>query len=291
MQEVDLSSTASPLGSVNLGQASAALSSIAQFGIYLEMRKMNLLREAEFEERRHRWIAEITNQWIEEHSDTNGILADVTESVSKECWAMWKQVWENEKVDVPQSLLLRLKRLSEFLDLNYTVAAYANNQLVEATGSDEGWLLDTDVCSKSVANQMLDDAADEPQRDIMGGLLKTLAGIPLIFIPGVGGIAAGFTIGKGLGDMTYTGRMSDDQRERLQDKLSLFQFCIAADRVNQATKQVEYLLNQQQFGTPMRFLVTETAEDEISFLLDQVTPNKMQSSPNLNPVPLPLVLK
>lgn len=287
MMPIDLSSTASSLGGINLGQAGMALSSIAQFGIYMEMRKMNLLREAEFEERRHNWIVDITNQWIEEHSNEHGILRDVTLAVSKDCEKMWKKVWENEKIDVPQTLLLRLKRMADFLDWNYTVTAHANNYLVEATGSDNAWLLDPDMSSEIWANQILEKAADEPQSDFWGGLLKTAVGIPLVLIPFVGPLVGGVTIGKGLGDMKYTGRMSEAERERLQDKLPLLQFGIAANMIDSATQQVEHLLEQQKFKEPMRFLATETGPHDISFLLDRVTPIETRKMPTLKPVPLP----
>jgi len=141
MTPIDASSGGNLLGGITLGEAELALSAIAQFGIFFEMRRMNKLKEAEFEERRHAWIYDITTQWIEEHRDSMGILRDITLAVSRECQKMWDQVCANDKVDVPQVVLLRLARLTEFVEWNYFFAAFASNYIVEASGSDEDWLL------------------------------------------------------------------------------------------------------------------------------------------------------
>ena len=116
MTPVDLSSSGEVLGGITFGEGALALQAVAQFGIFLEMRRMNKLKEAEFEERRHSWIYDITEQWIAEHRDTTVHLRDVTRAVSRECQKMWDKVCENDSVDVPQIVLLRLSRLTEFLE-------------------------------------------------------------------------------------------------------------------------------------------------------------------------------
>jgi hypothetical protein len=287
MIPIDPSSTASSLGGMTLGPSGLALSAIAQFGIWMEMRKMNKLREAEFEERRHSWITDITNQWVEEHSKAHGILRDVTESVGKECEKMWEKACDNDKVDVPQSVLLRLKRLAEFLEWNYAVVAFGSNQIVEASDSDEKWVLDPNASSEEMALQFLSEAATEHRGSWWKGLLKSVAGLPLFLIPGIGPIAGGGAVGYGIGEMIGRARFSDADLETLHDKLPLLQFGIAASLLDSASQQMNYLLNAQEFQKPMRFLAVETASDEVSFLLDRVTPTKTWRAPKLKSVPLP----
>lgn len=288
MNPIEPTTAAAELGSFSLGGASLALSAISQFGMYLEFRKLGVLRAAEFEERRHNWLIDITDQWIEEHRDTHGILRDVTSAVEKECEKMWEQVCGNHKVDVPQTLLLRLKRMAEFLDWNYKVAAHANNLVVEATGSDEEWFLDPDFSSEYVARKLLDELADVPKRDFWGGLLKSIAGLPLFLIPIVGPVAGGGAVGMGIGDMIYKGRMSEAELQRLLDKLPLLQFCMAADIADKAVEQVEYLLTKQKFRNPMRLLAAQSGGDEVSFYLDRAIPVKTKRMPKLKPVSFPL---
>jgi len=287
MTPIDPSSTASSLGGITFGQGGLVLSAIAQFGIYMEMRKMNKLREAEFEERRHIWITEITNQWIEEHSDSHGILRDVTMSVTKECEKMWEKVCDNEKVDVPQTVILRLRRLTEFLEWNYAVAAYANNYIVEASASDNNWLLNPDVSSESIALELLSRAAEDTRGNWWQGLLKTVAGLPLFLIPVVGPIAGGSAVGYGIGEMIGRVRFSDAEFEVLHDKLPLLQFGIAASLLESAAQQMNYLLNEQEFKKPMRFIAVETAPREVCFALDRVIPTKTRRELNLRAIPLP----
>jgi hypothetical protein len=287
MIPIDPSSTASSLGGMTLGSGGIALSAIAQFGTWMEMRKMNKLREAEFEERRHSWITEITNQWIDEHAQSHGILRDVTESVAKECEKMWEKACDNDKIDVPQSVILRLKRLAEFLEWNYAVVAFGNNQIVEASDSDEKWILDPDASSEEIGLQFLRDAATEHRGSWWKGLLKSVAGLPLFLIPGIGPIAGGGAIGYGIGEMIGRARFSDADLEALHDKLPLLQFGIAASLLDSASQQVNYLLTEQGFKKPMRFLAVETASNEISFVLDRVNPTKTWCPPKLKPIPLP----
>jgi hypothetical protein len=287
MIPIDPSSTASSLGGITLGPEGLALSAIAQFGIWMEMRKMNKLREAEFEERRHSWITEITNQWIDEHSQTHGILRDVTEAVGRECEKMGEKVCDNDKVDVPQTVVLRLKRLAEFLEWNYAVVAFGNNQIVEASGSDENWLLNPDASSEGIAMQFLSEAATEHRGSWWKGLLKSVAGLPLFLIPGIGPIAGGSAVGYGIGEMIGRARFSDADLEILHDKLPLLQFGIAASLLESASQQMHYLLNAQEFKKPMRFLAVETSPNEVSFLLDRITPTKTWRPQELKPIPVP----
>lgn len=287
MTPINPSSTASSLGGITLGQGALALSALAQFGIWMEMRKMSKLREAEFEERRHAWLVDITNQWIDEHSQTHGILRDVTDAVAKECKKMWSKVCENKKVDVPQALLLRLKRLSEFIERNYAIVALGNNQLVEASESDEGWLLAPDASSKDIAMQILSDGTREQQGSWWKGLLESLTESPLFLIPGMGPLAVGNALGYGIGKVIGRAQYPGANWENLHDKIPLIQFGIAVSLLERASQQVHYLLNEQKFRKPTRFLAIETAPNQVDFLLDRVTPTKTRRTPQLKSIPLP----
>jgi hypothetical protein len=288
MTPIDLSSGGDSLGSITLAEGGLALSAIAQFGIFLEMRRMNKLKEAEFEERRHAWINEITIQWIEEHKNSTGILGDITLAVSRECGKMWEKVCENDKVDVPQVVLLRLARLTEFLEWNYFLAAFASNYIVEASGSDKGWLLEPNVSSEAIAIDLLRQANDETRGNWWQSLLKTLGGLPLFFIPIFGPVAGGGAVGYGIGEMIGRFSMTEANFEVLRDKLPLLQFGIAASYLDVAVNHLTYLLEQQEFTKPVRYIALETGVREVRFLLDRVNKGwRRTSKVSLKPVPVP----
>jgi len=136
MKPVEPKAEKGNLGSIDLGEPGLGLSEIAEFGNYLEFRKLNSIREAEFEERRNTWLKGITDQWIQEHQTGVGIRRDVTLAVAKECEKLFEAIKKNGNVDVSQTLLLRLQRMSEFLEWNYAALAWAIEFLVEDSGSD-----------------------------------------------------------------------------------------------------------------------------------------------------------
>jgi hypothetical protein len=288
MKPIDLSSGGDPLGGVTIAQGGLALSAIAQFGIFLEMRRMNKLKEAEFEERRHVWINEITIQWIEEHRDSTRILRDITLAVSRECQKMWEKVCENDKVDVPQVVLLRLARLTEFLEWNYFLAAVASNYILEASGSDKDWLLEPNASSEAIAIDLLRQAADETRGNWWQSLLKTLSGLPLFLIPIVGPVAGGGVVGYGIGEMIGRFTTTDADLEALHDKLPLLQFGIAASHLEVAVKHLTYLLERQEFTKPVRYIALEASVKEVYFVLDRVTNRGRGTSKiSLKPVSVP----
>lgn len=191
MTPIEPGNSSELLGNVSLSGAGLALSAIAQFGIFLQLRRANHLKEAQFEERRHGWIGDITNQWFQEHETCTGIRRDVTMAVAQECEKMWEKVCENEKVDVPQTLLLRLSRMCEFLEWNYALVSSASNRIVVASDSDDVWLFDANASPEDACHELLSEAVADARGNWWQGLLKTLGGLPLFLIPGVGPIAGG----------------------------------------------------------------------------------------------------
>jgi len=214
------------LGNVPLGGAGMALAAVAQFGIYLEMRRMNLLKEAGFEERRHAWIDDISKQWIEEHRTESGVVRDVSTAVAIECQKMWEKVCENDKTDVPQSVLLRISRICEFLDLNYKLAATASNEIVRQSKSPKSWILNTEENSKSIAIALI-KAKSEATLRIKGewweGPLKLIGGFPLLLVPVAGTFAAGGAWGAGIVETIAYLRTVHVDFERVEDKIPLLQ--------------------------------------------------------------------
>lgn len=262
-----------------VGGAGMALSALAQFGIYCEMKRMNLLKEAQFEERRHGWIDDISRQWIEEHSGNEGIISDVTEAVAVECRKMWRSVCENEKVDVPQAILLRLSRMADFLDYNYDLVARASNEVVRASKSAKGWNLDTTETSNAIVRALVEAEAAENQR-IRGkwwsGPLKLVGGVPLFFIPAVGGFAAGGAWGAGLVETVTFLRTANLDFERIEDKIPLLRFELAVERVLGASAQLRHLLEGQRFKASHRLGAVETGEGFIAFILTDQEGNFVQ---------------
>jgi hypothetical protein len=68
---------------------------------------------------------------------------------------MWEKLCKNELIDVPQSVLLQISRMTEFLEWNYAIAASAANTLVKASGSDVQWILEPTLNSESIATEMV----------------------------------------------------------------------------------------------------------------------------------------
>lgn len=280
------------LGSVPLGDAGMALSAVAQFGIYFEMRRMNHLKEAEVEERRHGWINDIASQWIEEHKHTSGIRRDVTVAVSRECQKMWEKLCANEMTDVPQSVLLRLSRMTEFLEWNYSIVASAANGLVTASGSDERWILESTLNSKSIATEMVRTHAKgtkEKKGEWWSGPLKVLGGLPMFFVPVVGPYGTYAATGYGLAEIHDFMTTTHVDFEILQDKVPLLQFGIAAERLEVACRQIDYLLEQQEFRKPMRFAASENDARTVDFLLEPVTAGSWfrKEKVSLKPISVP----
>lgn len=280
------------LGSVPLGGAGMALSAVAQFGIYFEMRRMNHLKETEFEERRHGWINDISSQWIEEHKHTSGIRRDVTVAVSRECQKMWEKLCANEMIDVPQSVLLRLSRMTEFLEWNYAIAASASNSLVTASMSDDQWNLEPSLDSEAIATELVrlhTTGTKELKGKWWTGPLKVIGGLPMFLVPGVGPFVTGGALGSGAVDAFSFLTTTHVDFEVLADKIPLLQFGIAAERLEIASRQIDYLLEHQEFKKPMRFAALENDARKVDFLLEPVSAGSFfrNEKVSLKPIAVP----
>lgn len=274
------------LGGMPLGGAGMMLSAIAQFGVYLEARQMRRINESAFEERRHAWIDDITNQWIAEHESATGIQRQITNAVSIECSKMWESLCANEKVDVPQSLLLRVARMTEFLEWNYFLVASATNSLVDASNSANNWRLDPFLRTLDFAEEVMAEAVKETKGDWWKGLLKVVGGVPLLIIPGVGPFAGGGAIGYGAVEMIQCLRASDADVSSLRDKFPLLQFGVAADLLDRSTRVLEHLLEQQKFKEPTCLVCHEVEVGRIDFLLQAIKKPGWFRKPKFDLIPV-----
>jgi hypothetical protein len=256
------------------------------------MRRMNHLKEAEFEERRHGWINDISSQWIEEHKHASGIRRDITAAVSRECQKMWEKLCSNEMTDVPQSVLLRLSRMTEFLEWNYVIAASAANSLVTASGSDVQWILEPTLDSEKGAIEIVRMHAQgtkEKKGEWWSGPLKVFGGLPMLFVPVVGLYGTSAAAGYGLAQIHDFLTTTHVDFEVLEDKIPLLQFGIAAERLEIASRQIDYLLEQQKFEVPMRFAALENDAREVDFILEPVTTGILlrKEKVSLKPIAVP----
>ena len=119
--------------------------------------------------------------------------------------------------------------------------------------------------------------------------MTTLCGLPFFLIPIVGPAAGGGAIGAGIAEMIGHFITTDADFEVLRDKLPLLQFGIAASNLEVAVNQLTYLLEHQDFRTPMRYLAVESGAKKVEFLLEPVISKGSRRRPkvSLKPVPLP----
>lgn len=106
--------SATPIGVLDL--PFRALEAIAELGKWYEQHQMRKLQEAQFAERRHRWMRDILNQWAEEHRDRHSIRIDVTQAVGDESHKLFNDLVENKRADVPQTLLVYSARMADLFD-------------------------------------------------------------------------------------------------------------------------------------------------------------------------------
>lgn len=173
-----------------------ALNVIAKFGIWYEKHQMRKLSEAAFEERRHKWLNSILQQWIDEHRERPGIQIDVTKAVATEAEKLFEKLAEQDRMDLPQILLLKADRLSEYFDQVATFWADVLENLVEKSNSHEDWVWEaesSDSAARSLTEQMNDNASRGLKEVAMGAF-----GIGMFIVPG-GAILAGAFGGGALG--------------------------------------------------------------------------------------------
>jgi len=142
------------LGNIALGLG--AVIATLQFACWYETRKMRELAQADREERRRiPWLNHIMDQWILEHRHNNGVRADITLSVAREAGKMLARLIELRDMDVPQMLLLKVKRLSDYFEDLGRFWSDCLRVLANASKSPEGWKIDTKMVLKEETDRRM----------------------------------------------------------------------------------------------------------------------------------------
>lgn len=139
---------ASASGGVSLGPIGIglqALQAAAQFGIWYELHQMQKLQKAQFHERRHAWLNDIAEQWVAEHRDAVCLKQDCTDALSSEAAKLFDVYVESDQVDIPEVLLLKVRRIGDYLDAVNRLHAISLNRAVASSRSDARWALPEEV--------------------------------------------------------------------------------------------------------------------------------------------------
>ena len=180
------------LGPIGVGLQ--ALEAVASFGMWYEMHKMQRVMTAQFHERRHAWLNDAADQWISEHSELREIRRDSTEALAREAEKFFGVYLDDDKVDLPEVLRLKLKRIADFLDNLQTVHAHSLNEIVAITDSSEKWALPAGVDTAEAVLEPFRErlASAEGQWDKTKHAGWGMLAVP---IPIVGGVIAGVSGG------------------------------------------------------------------------------------------------
>lgn len=243
-----------------------ALSALAQFGIYYELHKMNKLMAAQFEERRHGWLDAIIQQWIEEHRDTFGIQRRVTDALAAEVTKMTEKVAETSQMDVPQVLLLKLDRLTDFMEQHYRLQASALNALVKISSSNDSWLYDLNVDLRESSLALLRAEKDQSENIRRQGAAKAAIGVPLFFIPFVGPFLGGGSIGWGATE-AYHAHRDVGQLEKLEKFPELLRFLFVHTHLTSASNELCFFLDSQGWRRKVSLLVSESKSRKLDLTL------------------------
>jgi hypothetical protein len=243
-----------------------ALSALAQFGIYYELHKMNELMEAQFEERRHGWVDAIIHQWIEEHRDTFGIQRRVTDALAVEVAKMSEKLADTSKMDVPQVLLLKLDRLTDFMEHHYRLQASAFNALVKISGSSDSWSYDLNVDLRESAMASIRAEKDQSATLRWQGATKAAIGVPLLFIPFLGTWVGGGSIGWGVTE-AYTEHRKVERLKKLEEFPELLRFAVVYTYLTSASNALCSFLAMQGWHRKASLLVCERKNRKIDLIL------------------------
>jgi hypothetical protein len=146
------------LGTIGFGMQ--ALSTIAQFGIWYEVNRMNKLGHAQFEERRLQWFDQILEQWIAERREAPGLKLDVTAALFTEGHKLLQKLSDLDDMDAPQVLLLKADRVAQYLDTLSTFWCLTLAQLVTHSGWDPKWIIEP-TSSADIVEALIEETENE----------------------------------------------------------------------------------------------------------------------------------
>jgi hypothetical protein len=231
-----------------------ALSVVAQFGMYYELHRMRRLQEAQFEERRLGWLDSILDQWIEEHRQQPGLQYQVTHRIAAEVSTLIEKLGENTLVDIPQVLLLKLDRVTDFLQENYRLQSAVLNSLVLASNSDAVWLLESDLDFFQIARTRLEEAINEAAQRRASSIGWGMMGAALFIIPVAGPFLGGGALGAS-GTAVWDSHKAKRAAERLLEVPELLRFLIVADTLRVPALYLKEFLSAQRWKVPRRLML------------------------------------
>lgn len=266
---------ACPSESIVLGYASLgvhALTAVAQFGVWYELRQANELAAAQFEERRNQWLDEALAQWITEHRDSAGVRLDSTRALGIEASKLVERLLAHDDMDVPQVLLLKVERVANYLDDLTAVWRTLHRELVSASNSDPTWVHDAPT-SAVLVEQALDGARDDAQS--LPGATRAAAalGFAAWFVPAVGPLFGGSILG-GAVVREIDKQRAEKRANRLAEFPQLLRLSVAAQQAAEGLLRFESFLERQGLPEGIHLFAVDAGPHRAQLLLGpgQATP-------------------
>lgn len=250
------------LGTIGLGMQT--LSTIAQFGIWYEVNRMNKLSHVQFEERRLQWFDQILEQWIAEHREAPGLKLDVTTALCTEGHKLLQKLSDLNDMDAPQVLLLKADRVAEYLDTLSTFWSLTLAQLVTHSSSDPKWIIEP-TSSADIVATLIEEAQNE-HKDSSSNWFKGALGIATWFIPVVGPVIGGGLVGTAIGN-ALDRRAVLREVDRLSEFPELLRLPIAAERLVVISATVEEFLERQEIESETTLYGVSHGKTEIALYL------------------------
>jgi hypothetical protein len=279
-----------------MGVGLQALTGLAVFGIWYEQRTQRKLQQAQWEERRVNWLDSILNQWIAEHSEIPGVAVDATLALQREVEKLTDALIENAQVEIPEIIHLKLERVSNYIDELDSKWSMVLSLLGDASDSDPIWRDIPSMSSEQLAQETLEELADETQfriNDIWQGVMGLAAG----FVPVVGPAIAGGTLGWLVGDISEK-RNLRKRIDRISEYPQLLRINFAVDQLMTTRQLVDVFFNEQELPADYRLYGTTRGLDmDAELRLGPSWPSAWYrrpfvrfAQPRLLPVPSPLEL-
>ncbi|MGE0827266.1 MAG: hypothetical protein AB7G75_30030 [Candidatus Binatia bacterium] len=250
------------LGTIGFGMQT--LSTIARFGIWYEVNRMNKLGTIQFEERRLQWFDEILEQWIAEHQEAPGLKLDVTAALCTEGHKLLQKLSDLADMDAPQVLLLKADRVAEYLDTLSTFWCLALAQLVNHSGSDSKWIIEP-ASSADIVETLIEETENEHSKS-SSDWLKGALGIATWFIPVVGPLIGGGLVGTAIGNV-FGRRTILREIGRLSEFPELLRLPIAAERLVIISTTVEEFLEKQEVESGTTLYGASHGKSEVALYL------------------------
>jgi len=160
----------------------------------------------------------------------------VTDALAVEVAKMTEKLADTSKMDVPQVLLLKLDRLTDFMEHHYRLQASAFNALVKISGSSDSWSYDLNVDLRESAMASIRVEKDQTSSGRWEGLAQAAIGVPLLFIPFLGPSLGGGNIGYGT-VKAYTEHRKVERLEKLEKFPELLRFAVVYTYLTTASKR------------------------------------------------------